>query len=74
MKPDQLALLYTEESQAVNQFRVEMPDLMRLFKEAATKGDLLGQEEWTGSFSASSLFSSKPATARRPVEGTVGPV
>lgn len=45
-------------------FKGYLADLMRLFKEAATKGDLLGQEEWTGSFSASSLFSSKPATAR----------
>ena len=36
---------------------------MRLRTEAASKGDLLGTEEWTG-FSASSLFSSKPATAR----------
>lgn len=36
---------------------------MRLRTEVATKGDLLGQEEWT-SFSASALFSNKPATAR----------
>ena len=36
-------------------------DLMRLRTEAASKGDLLGTEEWTG-FSASSLFSSKPAS------------
>jgi len=44
-------------------FKAYLGDLMRLRTEAATKGDLLGQEEWTG-FSASSLFSSKPATAR----------
>ena len=46
-------------------FKGYLGDLMRLRTEAATKGDLLGQEEWTSSWqSASSLFSSKPATAR----------
>ena len=44
-------------------FKGYLADLMRLRTEVATKGDLLGNEEWSG-FSASSLFSSKPATAR----------
>jgi len=48
-------------------FKGYLGDLMRLRTEVATKGDLLGQEEWT-SFSASSLFSNKlsakPTTAR----------
>lgn len=44
-------------------FKGYLGDLMRMRTEAASKGDLLGTEEWTG-FSASSLFSSKPATAR----------
>jgi len=40
--------------------------LMQLRLEVATKGDLLGIEEWSSlsSFSASSLFSSKPGHAR----------
>ena len=37
--------------------------LMRLRVEGASKGDLLGTEEWS-SFSPSALFSAKPATAR----------
>jgi len=44
-------------------FKGYLADLMRLRTEVATKSDLLGNEEWSG-FSASSLFSSKPATAR----------
>ena len=36
---------------------------MRLRVEGASKGDLLGTEEWS-SFSPSALFSAKPATAR----------
>ncbi|KAL1530751.1 hypothetical protein AB1Y20_001650 [Prymnesium parvum] len=39
-------------------------DLMRLRVDSATKGDLLGHEEWGGSFNPGSLFGNKPATAR----------